>query len=142
MYKARHVKRTRHKITLPMMVLIAALCVAILIFPTTASGASTELDAISGARSAMSSNASAGVYSVLPSAQHGGSVTPSVSDATAGTLITFTVCPDDGFETSSVAVITTSGETLEVVRSQGETYKFVMPSQGVIVDVSFQYKRV
>ena len=31
---------------------------------------------------------------------------------------------------------------LEVVRSQGETYKFVMPSQGVIVDVSFQYKRV
>ena len=142
MYKARHAKAHKRRVTLPMLVLIAALCVAILVFPTTASGADTTPDAISGSRSAMAQVSSGDAYSVVPSAQHGGSVTPSVSDATAGTLITFTVSPDDGFETSSVAVITTSGETLEVVRSQGETYKFVMPSQGVIVDVSFQYKRV
>ena len=139
MYKARHIKRTKHRVTLPMLVLIAALCVAILVFPTTASGADTTPDAISGARNARSSSSSAGTYSIVPSAQHGGSVTPSSSDAISGNTVTFDVKPDSGFETSSVSVITSNGNTLEVLRVKGETYKFVMPAEGVIIDVAFQY---
>ncbi len=141
MYKARHARRSRRRVTLPMLVLIAALCVAILVFPTSASGAAAAPDAVAGARSAMSSNASAGSYSVVPSAQHGGSVTPSASDAVAGSTVTFVVEPQSGFETAFVSAITASGGTIEVLRVKGETYKFVMPAAGVTIDVGFQYKR-
>ncbi|HIT30336.1 MAG TPA: hypothetical protein IAC26_05805 [Candidatus Scatomorpha stercoravium] len=140
MYKAKHMKYTRRRVTLPMLVLIAALCVAILVFPTSANDASASPDAVSGARSPMSPGTS-GTYSVVPSAQHGGSVVPGATDAAAGKLVTFSVKPDDGFETASVAVISASGSCLEVVRVKGEDYKFVMPSEGVTIDVSFQYLR-
>ena len=140
MYKARHVKIARRRLTLPMLVLIAAVFVGILVFPTSASGSASEPDAVSGARSAMSSSSS-GIYSVIPSAQHGGSVLPCVTDAAAGKLITFSVAPDKGFETASVSVITAGGALVEVLRVQGESYKFVMPAQGVIIDVAFQYAR-
>ena len=140
MYKAKHAKPAKHRITLPMLVLVAALSVAILVFPTsTAEGAVP--DGVSGARNAMASSSGGELYSVLPSAQHGGAVTPSVSDAAAGKLVTFSVSPDKGFETASVSVITSGGSPLEVLRVKGETYKFVMPSSGVIIDVAFQYLR-
>ena len=122
MYKAKHMKYTRRRVTLPMLVLIAALCVAILVFPTSANDASASPDAVSGARSPMSPGTS-GTYSVVPSAQHGGSVVPGATDAAAGKLVTFSVKPDDGFETASVAVISASGSCLEVVRVKGEDYK-------------------
>ena len=51
MYKAKHMKYTRRRVTMPMLVLIAALCVAILVFPTSANDASASPDAVSGARS-------------------------------------------------------------------------------------------
>ena len=141
MYKARHAKPTRHRVTLPMLVLIATLCVAILIFPTTASGMDTTPDAISGSRLNLAQVSGNETYSVVPSAQHGGSVTPTVSDAIAGKTVTFTVEPDKGFETASVSAITANGSTLEVSRVKGETYSFVMPAQGVVIDVAFQYAR-
>lgn len=141
MYKARHAKASSHRVTLPMLVLIAALCVAILIFPTAASGMGTATDAISGSRLSMAQVSGSETYSVVPSAQHGGSVTPSVSDAIAGKTVTFTVSPDSGYETASVSAITTSGSILEVLRVKGETYSFVMPTQGVVIDVAFQYIR-
>ena len=141
MYKARHAKPTRHRVTLPMLVLIAALCVAILVFPTKASGADVTFDAISGNRSVTMASSGNEAYSVIPSAQHGGSVNASVSDSIAGKTVTFSVTPDSGFETSSVAAITSSGGTVEVKRVSGETYSFVMPSEGVVIDVAFQYKR-
>lgn len=141
MYKARHAKASSHRVTLPMLVLIAALCVAILIFPTAASGMGTAPDAISGSRLSMAQVSGSETYSVVPSAQHGGSVTPSVSDAIAGKTVTFTVSPDSGYETASVSAITTSGSILEVLRVKGETYSFVMPTQGVVIDVAFQYIR-
>ena len=140
MYKAKHMKYTRRRVTLPMLVLIAALCVAILVFPTSANDASASPDAVSGARSPMSPGTS-GTYSVVPSAQHGGSVVPGATDAAAGKLVTFSVKPDDGFETASVAVISASGSCLVVARVKGEDFKFVMPSEGVTIDVSFQYLR-
>lgn len=139
MYRAKHARPAKHRVTLPMLVLVAALCVGILVFPTSASGADTSLDAVSGSRTAAAQVAS-GMFSVVPSAQHGGSVLPSVSDSEAGKTVTFEVDPDNGFETASVSAITTSGNTLEVLRVKGETYKFVMPAEGVIIDVAFQYK--
>ena len=36
---------------------------------------------------------------------------------------------------------TANGSTLEVSRVKGETYSFVMPAQGVVIDVAFQYAR-
>ena len=68
-------------------------------------------------------------------------MTPTVSDAIAGKTVTFTVEPDKGFETASVSAITANGSTLEVSRVKGETYSFVMPAQGVVIDVAFQYAR-
>ena len=141
MYKARHAKNERRRLTLPMLLAIAALCVAILVFPTSATDSGSELDAVSGARSAMSANLGAGTCSVLPSAGHGGAVSASVSDAVAGDLVTFSVKPQDGFETSSVSVVTASGESVQVVRVNGDSFKFVMPAQGVIIDAVFQYAR-
>ena len=140
MYRAKHARPAKHRVTLPMLVLVAALCVGILVFPTSASGADTSPDAVSGSREVMSAS-NADMYSVVPSAQHGGSVLPSVSDSAAGETVTFEVEADSGFETASVAAITSSGGTLEVLRVKGETYKFVMPSEGVVIDVAFQYKR-
>lgn len=142
MYKARHAKAHKRRVTLPMLVLIAALCVAILVFPTTASGADTTPDAISGSRSAMAQVSSGDAYSVVPSAQHGGSVIPSSSDAVAGKTVTFTVESDSGFETAAVSVITSSGGTVEVTRVRDEVYSFVMPAQSVVIDVAFQYARM
>ena len=122
-----------------MMLLSALLCVVILLFPTTASGLDSEPDAVSGARSQFQQTAEE-TYSILPSAQRGGSVTSSVSDSQAGRVVTFSVEADDGWETASVDAISALGTALEVVRVKGETYKFVMPSCGVIIDVSFQLK--
>ncbi len=142
MYKARHVKRARHRVTLPMLVIIAALCVAILFFPTTASGVATTPDAVSGGRSIFAQLSSGrDTYSIFPCAQHDGSVQVSSSSAAAGKTVTFTVTADSGFETASVAAITSGGSTLEVKRVKDETYSFVMPAQGVVIDVCFQCKR-
>ena len=141
MYKARHASPTKHRVTLPMLVLMAILFVAILVFPTTASGANTTPDAVSGERSALAQISGSETYSVVPSAQHGGSVTPSVSDSAAGKKVTFTVTPDKGFETAAVEAITSAGDTLKVTRENDQTYSFVMPSKGVVIDVAFQYKR-
>ena len=140
MYKARHARPAKHRITLPMLVLVAAMIVGILVFPTPASGADTNLDAVSGERGVMAATGS-DTYSVVPSAQHGGAVKPSVSDSAAGETVTFEVAPENGFETASVSVITSSGSVIEVLRVKGETYKFVMPTEGVVIDVAFQYKR-
>ena len=141
MYKARHAKPTKHRVTLPMLVLIAALCVTILVFPTTASGETTTPDAVSGMRAALSQFVGSETYSIVPSTQNGGSVTPSVSDCAAGKTVTFTVQADKGFETASIAAITSGGDTLEVKRVNDGTYSFVMPTQGVVIDVAFQYIR-
>ena len=120
----------KHTVTLPMLVFIAVLCVSIVAFPTTASGAEGEPDAVAG-----------DTFDVIPSAQAGGVVQPSVSDSIAGRTVSFSVDPSSGYETASVAAITATGDMLEVVRVDGEKYSFVMPAESVIIDVTFQYMR-
>lgn len=130
----------KHTVTLPMLVFIAVLCVSIVAFPTTASGTDGEPDAIAGDVAAIY-NTSASTFSVIPSAQTGGVVQPSVSDSIAGRTVTFSVSPSSGYQTASVAAITATGSVLEVVRVDGEKYSFVMPAETVIIDVTFQYMR-
>lgn len=130
----------KHTVTLPMLVFIAVLCVSIVAFPTIASGADGEPDAIAGDVAALY-NTSADTFSVIPSAQTGGVVQPSVSDSIAGRTVSFSVDPSSGYKTASVAAITATGDMLEVVRVDGEKYSFVMPAESVIIDVTFQYMR-
>ncbi|MGI6026750.1 MAG: hypothetical protein ACOX7G_07280 [Candidatus Scatomorpha sp.] len=130
----------KHTVTLPMLVFIAVLCVSIVAFPTTASGTDGEPDAIAGDVASLR-NTSADTFDVIPSAQAGGVVQPSVSDSIAGRTVSFSVDPSSGYETASVAAITATGDMLEVVRVDGEKYSFVMPAESVIIDVTFQYMR-
>lgn len=130
----------KHTITLPMLVFIAVLCVSIVAFPTTASGTDGEPDAIAGDVVSLR-NTSSDTFSIIPSAQAGGVVHPSVSDSIAGRTVSFVVDPSSGYETASVAAITAAGDVLEVVRVDGEKYSFVMPAESVIIDVTFQYMR-
>lgn len=130
----------KHTVTLPMLVFIAVLCVSIVAFPTTASGTDGEPDAIAGDMASLR-NTSADTFDVIPSAQAGGVVQPSVSDSIAGRTVSFSVDPSSGYETASVAAITATGDMLEVVRVDGEKYSFVMPAESVIIDVTFQYMR-
>lgn len=130
----------KHTVTLPMLVFIAVLCVSIVAFPTTASGTDGEPDAIAGDVASLR-NTSADTFDVIPSAQAGGVVQPSVSDSIAGRTVSFSVNPSSGYETASVAAITATGDMLEVVRVDGEKYSFVMPAESVIIDVTFQYMR-
>ena len=130
----------KNTITLPMLVFIAVLCVSIVAFPTTASGTDGEPDAIAGDVASLR-NTSADTFDVIPSAQAGGVVQPSVSDSIAGRTVSFSVDPSSGYETASVAAITATGDMLEVVRVDGEKYSFVMPAESVIIDVTFQYMR-
>ena len=130
----------KHTVTLPMLVFIAVLCVSIVAFPTTASGTDGEPDAIAGDVASLR-NTSADTFDVIPSAQAGGVVQPSVSDSIAGRTVCFSVDPSSGYETASVAAITATGDMLEVVRVDGEKYSFVMPAESVIIDVTFQYMR-
>lgn len=130
----------KHTVTLPMLVFIAVLCVSIVAFPTTASGTDGEPDAIAGDVASLR-NTSADTFDVIPSAQAGGVVQPSVSDSIAGRTVSFSVDPSSGYENASVAAITATGDMLEVVRVDGEKYSFVMPAESVIIDVTFQYMR-
>lgn len=130
----------KHTVTLPMLVFIAVLCVSIVAFPTTASGTDGEPDAIAGDVASLR-NTSADTFDVIPSAQAGGVVQPSVSDSIAGRTVSFSVDPSSGYETASVAAITATGDMLEVVRVDGEKYSFVMPAESVIIDVTFQCMR-
>lgn len=123
-----------------MLVFIAVLCVSIVAFPTTASGTDGEPDAIAGDVVSLR-NTSSDTFSIIPSAQAGGVVQPSVSDSIAGRTVSFVVDPSSGYETASVAAITAAGDVLEVVRVDGEKYSFVMPAESVIIDVTFQYMR-
>ena len=130
----------KHTVTLPMLVFIAVLCVSIVAFPTTASGTDGEPDAIAGDVASLR-NTSADTFDVIPSAQAGGVVQPSVSDSIAGRTVSFSVNPSSGYEPASVAAIPATGDMLEVVRVDGEKYSFVMPAESVIIDVTFQYMR-
>ena len=70
-------------------------------------------------------------FSISTSAQHG-TITPSVSIASAGTTVTLSVTPDTDYELESIAVTTVTGE---IVSLSGNS--FVMPAADVTVTATF-----
>ncbi len=120
------------------LVLASVLCFTV-IFPTAASGSDRGPDAIVGARMSMTKH-NADSFDVLASAHKGGSISPNVSDSPYGEIVHFTIAPDSGYETASIAVISASGDVLEVTVSEGR-YSFVMPAESAVIDVSFQFIR-
>ena len=70
-------------------------------------------------------------FSISTSAQHG-TITPSVSIASAGTTVTLSITPDTDYELESIAVTTVTGE---IVSLSGNS--FVMPAADVTVTATF-----
>ncbi|MGI6205735.1 MAG: S-layer homology domain-containing protein [Anaerovoracaceae bacterium] len=68
-----------------------------------------------------------------------GTVSVSPENAKAGDTVTITPVPDNGYQTGTVTVKTSDGETVEVTENNG-TYTFTMPDDGVTVSVTFDKK--
>ena len=80
-------------------------------------------------------------HDIQASSPKGGSITPSVSGGLPGKTITITVTPEAGYETASIAVISAGGSEIHVTLDSG-IYRFTMPNEAVIVDATFQLKRI
>lgn len=130
------------KITIPMLVVIAVLCLSVLSFSTTASGNANEPDAVVGAIPELYGKTGGNTFEITTSVQRGGSVLAEASDSAAGSTVSFTVTPYGGYETASIAAISAAGTQLEVKCDSDGSYYFVMPEENVVIDVSFQYLRV
>ena len=76
-------------------------------------------------------------YSVTAPEAENGTVEVSPERATAGTKVTVTPDPDDGFMVSKVDVTDKDGKAIEVVANPDGTYTFEMPAGGATVKVTF-----
>lgn len=75
-------------------------------------------------------------YSITTPAAENGKVTVSPTSAKAGTKVTITVTPDDGFELDELTV--TRGSTaVTVTKNSDGTYSFTMPRGSVTVTATF-----
>ena len=70
-----------------------------------------------------------------------GNVKASVSAAEAGTAITFTVTPEDGYKVEGVVVTDASGKEIPVTLNADGTYKLAMPASAVTVNATFSKVR-
>lgn len=124
---------------------IAVLCFSVISIPILAADrGSTEPDAVAGARSGLFSILDGGrgsTHDIHVSSPMGGSATPSVSGGLPGKTITIDIEPDDGYEAASIAVITAGGSEVHVTLESG-MYRFTMPNEAVVVDATFQLKRI
>ncbi len=68
----------------------------------------------------------------------GGSVTASDASAGAGTTVTLTVSPDDGYELSSLTVTDAGGNKLALTDKGDGRYTFIMPGSAVTVSAAFE----
>jgi hypothetical protein len=125
--------------------LIAVLCVTVISIPISASGRTSDtLDAVAGSRSGVYQLLGArsdSVYDIYASAGKGGTVSASASSSVSGKTIGIFAEPDKGYQIASIFVITATGNEIEVLAEDG-TYSFVMPDEPVVIDVTFQYKRI
>lgn len=126
-------------------VLIAVLCVSVISIPISASGRTSDmLDAVAGSRSGvyqLLGAKSGSVCDIYASAGKGGVVSASASSSVPGKTIDIFTEPDSGYQMASIFVITATGDEVEVLTENG-AYSFVMPDEPVVIDVTFQYKRI
>lgn len=75
-------------------------------------------------------------YEINVSAGANGEASTSLTNASAGSTVTITATPDEGYRVGAVTVSGPDGR-VEVTRVNATTYTFVMPAGGVEIDVSF-----
>ncbi|WP_204672817.1 S-layer homology domain-containing protein [Enorma phocaeensis] len=68
----------------------------------------------------------------------GGSLASSAASATAGTNVTITATPDEGYEVDSITVTDESGSKVIVVEAGSNSWSFSMPESDVVVSASFK----
>ena len=68
----------------------------------------------------------------------GGSLTSSTVSATAGTNVTITATPDEGYEADSITVTDESSSKVVVVEVGSNSWTFLMPESNVVVSASFK----
>ena len=76
-------------------------------------------------------------YRITVEATQGGTVTADPTAAKAGTTVTLTPVPDQGYQVGSVAVTDRFGEPVAVTEQADGTYTFTMPNGQVTVTVTF-----
>ena len=72
----------------------------------------------------------------LPTPEHG-TITADPAAAKAGTEVTLTVTPEEGYQVGDVTVTDRFGDTVEVAENADGTYTFTMPNGQVRVEVTF-----
>ena len=75
-------------------------------------------------------------YAISVNSTANGEVDVSLNNASAGSVITITATPDEGYRVGTVTVSGPDGR-VDVERVDATTYTFVMPAGGVEIDVSF-----
>ena len=75
-------------------------------------------------------------YAISVNGTANGEVDVSLNNASAGSVITITATPDEGYRVGAVTVSGPDGR-VDVERVDATTYTFVMPAGGVEIDVSF-----
>ncbi len=68
----------------------------------------------------------------------GGSLTASPATTTAGTNVTITATPDEGYEVDSITVTDKSGSKVSVVEAGSNSWSFSMPESDVTVSGTFK----
>lgn len=81
--------------------------------------------------------AAATSYEITVASVNHGSVIADPSSAAAGTKITLTVTPDDGYQLTSLTATNQDGKTISLDDAGDGTYTFTMPASAVTVRASF-----
>lgn len=76
-------------------------------------------------------------YGVSVTKAENGTVTTDRTYACAGTTVTVTATPDEGYDLTGVSVADGNGGAIEVTANDDGTYSFTMPTGGVTVTASF-----
>ncbi|HBD86115.1 MAG TPA: hypothetical protein DC001_01660 [Clostridiales bacterium] len=126
-------------------VLVALMCVCVISVPISAAGGGSETpDAVAGARGGiyqLLSAGSANAYDIFTPAREGGSIFSSASSGVPGKTVEVFIQPNAEYEMASIFVIAAGGDQLEVFLKDG-VYSFIMPDEPVVIDVTFQLKRI
>ncbi len=76
-------------------------------------------------------------YAVTAASAEHGTVALSTKNAYAGSAVTVTVTPDEGYALSSLTAVTRSGASVALTDLGGGRYRFTMPASDVTVTASF-----
>lgn len=100
---------------------------------------SISISSRSSESSGSGSNGTPASYSVSTDAKaENGSVSYDITKATAGTKITITVTPDEGYKLNAIKVFDQNGKEVALTENADGTYSFMMPVGGAKVEPAFR----